>query len=111
MLLCRREHYCDALDSLITSIKERFDKSDFKLHSHWQNLLSEPRNGLLYKEKYNIVGEVCIDQFNAFNAEYQVRFLLRFIKASNLLSQSDLINAFKVFPGSSHAILAGFRTC
>ena len=46
------ELYCDAYEYIvIRCIKARLDKTDFKLHSLMQSLLSKSRNGLLYHEK------------------------------------------------------------
>ena len=56
--------------------------------------------------KYN-KGEVYSDNFKAFSVKGQVRFPPKFIEVSDLMSLSNLNNAFNIFTGSSHAILAG----
>lgn len=49
-----------------------FDQPDFKMHSQEQSSLSEPRNGLLYQEKYNIAGEIYRDNINASSIDTKI---------------------------------------
>lgn len=78
-----REHYCDAYDYVITCIKEWFDQPDLKYNSQIQSLLLKHRNGLLYQEQNNIVGEIYKDGFNAFIVDAQLRFLPKIIEGSD----------------------------
>ena len=60
---------------VIASIKGKFDQLDFKLQCQMYSLLSKSKNDVLYYEKYNVLGEIHRDNFNAFILEAQVRFL------------------------------------
>ena len=58
--------------------------------------------------EYNIVGEIYKNEINTVHLEATVRLPPEFIKESNVLLLSDLINTFRMFLASINPILAKF---
>ena len=58
--------------------------------------------------EYNIVGEIYKNEIDTVRLETTVRLPPEFIKESNVLLLSDLINTFRMFLASINPILAKF---
>ena len=61
-----------------------------------QSLLSKAKNGILYQEEYNVFGNFCDNDFDAFSLEAQVRLLLEFLEGLSLSSLPNSIKALIV---------------
>ena len=75
--LLHLQHYYNAYDNLITCIKERFDQPDFNLHSQLHIFLSKPENDIPYLVEYNIVSEVCKNDFDSFSFRNSIKISTR----------------------------------